>query len=144
MRSFSDQVDQILSTERLVSFLASAFGLIATILASIGLYGVLSLAVARRLKEIGIRIAPGAESASVIRLVLGEIALPILGGVVVGVPAAILLSRYIESQLYGLKATDPLTLPVAVALIVTIALVAAWIPARRATRVNPLDVLRYD
>jgi len=96
-----------LSTERMVSFLASAFGLIATILASISLYVVLSMAVARWLKEIGIRIALGAESASVIRLVLGEIAMPILGGMVVGV-------------------------------------LAAWIPACRATRVNPLDVLRYD
>ncbi len=144
MRSFSEQVDQILSTERMVSFLASAFGLIATILASIGLYGVLSLAVARRLKEIGIRIALGAEAGSVIRLVLGEIALLILGGILVGVPAAMLLSRYIESQLYGLKATDPLTLIFAVTLILAIALIAAWIPARRATQVNPLDVLRYE
>ncbi len=73
-----------------------------------------------------------------------EILLLIVGGIAVGIPAAILLSRYIESQLYGLKATDPLTLGAAVVMIVTIALVAAWIPARRATLVNPLDVLRYD
>jgi len=144
LRSFSEQMDQILSTERLVSFLASAFGLIATVLASIGLYGVLSLAVARRLKEIGIRVALGAESSSIIRLVLGEIALLIAGGVAVGVPAAILLSRYIESQLYGLKPTDPLTMTIAVGMIISIALLAAWLPARHATRVNPLDVLRYE
>jgi len=144
MRSFSDQMDQILSTERLVSFLASAFGLIATILASIGLYGVLSLAVARRLKEIGIRLALGAESTSILRLVLGEIAFLILGGIAVGIPSAILLSRYIESQLCGLKPTDPATILTAVSGIVLIALLAAWLPARRATRVNPLDVLRYD
>lgn len=79
-----------------------------------------------------------------ILLVMKEILLLIVGGIAVGIPAAILLSRYIESQLYGLKATDPLTLGAAVVMIVTIALVAAWIPARRATLVNPLDVLRYD
>jgi len=144
MRSFNYQVDTILSTERLLSFLASIFGVVATLLAAIGLYGVLSLAVSRRLREIGIRIALGAETNSVILLVMKEILLLIAGGMAVGIPAAIALSTYVQSQLYGMKATDPLTLTVAVALIVTIALVAAWLPARRATRVNPLDVLRYD
>ncbi len=144
MRSFSEQVDQILFTERLVSFLASVFGLIATILAAIGLYGVLSLAVARRLKEIGIRVALGAEPGTILRLVLGEIAALIVGGVVVGVPAAILLSDFIKSQLYGLEATDPMTLTLAVVMIVAVALAAAFVPARRATQVNPLDVLRYE
>ncbi|MCX6613172.1 MAG: FtsX-like permease family protein, partial [Acidobacteria bacterium] len=144
MRSFNDQVDTILSTERLLSFLASIFGVVATLLAAIGLYGVLSLAVSRRLREIGIRIALGAETNSVIFLVMQEILLLIGGGIGVGIPAALMLSKYVQSQLYGMQATDPLTLATAIVLIVAVALVAAWIPARRATRVNPIDVLRYD
>jgi ABC-type antimicrobial peptide transport system permease subunit len=144
MRSFEDQIDNILSTERLLSFLASIFGVIATLLAAIGLYGVLSLAVSRRLREIGIRIALGAESANVISLVIQEILFLIIGGIAVGVPAAILLSKYVESQLYGMQATDPLTFIIAVAALVAVALLAALLPIRRATKVNPIEVLRYE
>lgn len=144
MRSFSEQISQILSTERLLSFLASIFGLVATLLAAIGLYGVLSLAVNRRLREIGIRLALGAESFSVIKLVASEIAFLVIGGIALGLAAALLLSRYVESQLYGMSANDPLTLAIAVALLLGIATVATLLPARRATRVNPVEVLRYD
>jgi predicted permease len=144
MRSFADQVDNILSTERLLSFLAAIFGVIATVLAAIGLYGVLALSVARRQKEIGIRIALGAESRTVVGLVLSEIVFLILGGVLVGVPAAIGLSRYLESQLYGMKATDPSTFALAVCALVGVALLASWWPTRRATKVNPIEVLRYE
>jgi predicted permease len=144
MRSFEEQVDTILSTERLLSFLASVFGVVATVLAAIGLYGVLSLAVSRRLREIGIRIALGAETSTVILLVMKEILLLIAGGIAVGIPAAIVLSKYVQSQLYGMEAADPLTFAVAVGALVSVALLAALMPTLRATRVNPLDVLRYD
>ncbi len=144
MRSFEDQIDTILSTERLLSFLAGSFGVVATLLAAIGLYGVLSLAVSRRLREIGIRIALGAKTSSVFTLVMKEILLLIAGGIAVGVPAAILLSKYVQSQLYGMQATDPLTFAIAIGSLVTVALLAALLPTRRATRVNPVDVLRYE
>lgn len=144
MRSFEDQIELSLSTERLLSFLASIFGVIATILAAIGLYGVLALAVSRRTKEIGIRIALGAEPSNVIGLVMKEILLLIAGGILVGIPAAILLSRYVQSQLYGMQGTDPATFALAVGSLVSVALLASWLPTRRATRVNPIDVLRYE
>ncbi len=144
MRSFSEQISQILSTERLLGFLASVFGLIATLLAAIGLYGVLSLAVNRRLREIGIRIALGAESFTVVKLVAGEIVLLVIGGIAMGLPAALLLSSYVESQLYGMQARDPLTLGLSIATLLAIAGLATLLPARRATKVNPVDVLRYD
>ncbi len=144
LRSFEDQVNIILSTERMMSFLASIFGVIATILAAIGLYGVLALSVAKRQKEIGIRIALGAESRSVVGLVLSEIVALILGGILVGVPAAIGLSKYLESQLYGMKATDPVTFALAVSALIGVALLASYWPTRRATKVNPIDVLRYE
>lgn len=144
MRSFAEQINQIISNERMMSFLAAAFGIVATILASIGLYGVLALAVARRTKEIGIRLALGAKASSVIGLVLSEILLMIAGGIAVGVPCALLLARYVESQLFGLKAADPITIGAAVGLLVSVALLAAWLPARRATRINPIEVLHYE
>ncbi|MDX2269617.1 MAG: ABC transporter permease [Bryobacter sp.] len=144
MNTFSEQVDSILSTERLLSFLAAVFGAIATVLAAIGLYGVLAMSVSRRQKEIGIRIALGAESGNVVRLVLQEVAILIAGGVLVGLPAAVALSRYLEAQLYGLKGTDPLTLGSAVLAILAVALFASWWPTRRATRLNPVEVLRYE
>ncbi len=144
MRSFEDQVDTILSTERMLSFLATIFGVIATILAAIGLYGVLALSVAKRQKEIGIRIALGAAGRTVVGLVLGEIAFLILGGILVGVPAAIGLSKYLESQLYGMKATDPITFALAVSALIGVALLASYWPTRRATKVNPIEVLRYE
>ena len=93
MRSFEDQIDTILSTERLLSFLASIFGIVATL-----------LVVSRRLREIGIRIALGTKTSSVITLVMKEILLLIAGGIAVGIPAAILLSEYVQSQLYGMVA----------------------------------------
>ncbi len=144
MRSFNDQIDTLLSTERLLSFLATMFGIVATALAAIGLYGVLSLAVSRRLREIGIRIALGADNRTVITLVLREIVLLIAGGVIVGIPAAIGLSTFIERQLYGMKGTDPVTFILAVAALIFVALLAALMPTRRATRVNPIEVLRYE
>jgi predicted permease len=144
MRSFDEQMESILATERLLSFLAAIFGVIATILAAIGLYGVLALAVSRRTKEIGIRIALGAESRSVIGLVMREVVFLVIGGAVAGVPAAIALSEYVKSQLYGMEATDPSTFALAVAALVLVAILAAWLPTLRATRVNPIEVLRYD
>lgn len=144
MRSFEDQIDTILSTGRLLSFLAGIFGIVATLLAAIGLYGVLSLAVSWRLREIGIRIALGVETSSVIILVMKEIVLLIAGGIAVGIPAAILLSKYVQSQLYGMQATDPITFAIAVGSTVTVALLAALLPTRRASRVNPIEVLRYE
>ena len=144
LRSFEEQINQIISNERMMSFRAAAFGIVATILAAIGLYGVLALAVARRAKENGIRLALGAKRSSVIGMVLGEILLMIADGIAVGVPAALLLARYVESLLFGPKATDPLILAGAVAWLVSVELPAAWLPARRAARIHPIEVLHHE
>ena len=122
----------------------TAFGVIATLLAALGLYGVLALAVARRTKEIGIRLALGAEASNVIRLVIGEITLLILGGIIIGVPAAIGLGQFVATQLYGIKANDPLIAGTTVVTLALVAALAGLIPAHRASRIDPILALRYE
>jgi predicted permease len=137
-------VEQALFTERMLARLSAAFGILATLLATIGLYGVMSYTVSRRTREIGIRIALGAERSNVLWLVQREVALLALPGVALGVPAALALGRYVSSQLVGVSATDPLAIGGAAALLSFVSLVAGWLPARRASRVEPLRALRYE
>jgi ABC-type antimicrobial peptide transport system permease subunit len=124
--------------------LASFFGVLALLLASIGLYGTMSYSVARRTNEIGIRMALGASGTGVVRLVLRDAVIMIAAGMAVGVPAATAGGRYIRSQLFGLRPADPLTLALACLALATVALLAGYLPARRASRVHPMEALRYE
>jgi predicted permease len=133
-----------LRQEQLIAQLVSFFGLLALMLACIGLYGVMAHGVVRRTREIGIRMALGAERRNIIWMVLRETLLLVLLGIAVGVPAAIGAGRLISSQLFGLSAADPLTLMVATAVLTAVAVLAGLLPARKASRVNPLIALRYE
>ncbi|HMC66123.1 MAG TPA: FtsX-like permease family protein, partial [Gemmataceae bacterium] len=129
---------------KLVSTLSSFFAVLALVLACIGLYGIMSYAVARRTNEIGIRMALGAESHRILRMVLCEAVTLVMLGIVIGVPAALAASRLIGTMLYGLKATDPVTILAAVGVMAVVAVLAGYIPARRAASVDPMVALRYE
>ena len=144
VRTQTETVDRSLFNERLVAQLSSAFGALALILACVGLYGLLSYEVARRTREIGIRTALGAQRREIFRLVLGQ-GLTLAGiGAIVGVTAAIGFTRYLGSLLYGVRATDPLTFVTIVFILIAVALIACYLPSRRATRVDPMVALRYE
>jgi ABC-type antimicrobial peptide transport system permease subunit len=138
------QMEEAFIGERIIAQFCAAFGVLATLLAAVGLYGVMAWSVARRTREIGIRMALGAERAKLIRMVLREVAQFTLIGIAIGVPAALGLSRLVRSQLYGITPSDPLTYAGAVALIALVASLAGFLPARRASRVDPLIALRYE
>jgi ABC-type antimicrobial peptide transport system permease subunit len=141
MKTMAAQVDESLFIDRMVAALSVAFGALATLLAAIGLYGVISYAVARRTREIGIRMALGAERNGVLWLVLREAAVLTGIGIGGGLPAAVLLVRYVQAQLFGLSATDPRTLIASAAVLAGVALVAGYVPARRATAIDPMLAL---
>jgi predicted permease len=140
----TQQIDQGTFQERLFARLSSFFALLALVLACVGLYGMMSYAVARRTNEIGIRMALGAERVKILGMVLRE-SMTLAGiGLVIGVPAALAASRLIASMLYGLKPTDPLTIAAAAVVLAAVALLAGYLPARRASRVDPMVALRYE
>jgi len=138
------QVDESLARERLLATLSGFFGLLALALATIGLYGVMSYNIARRRNEIGIRMALGAAQARVLRMVLREVALLIGTGVAIGLLAAIFVTRFVESFLYGMKAHDPWTLAIAAAVLTLAAALAGFLPARSASRLDPMNALREE
>lgn len=142
--SMDEQLRQNLNQERLIAQLVSFFGALALILACIGLYGVMAHGVARRTNEIGIRMALGARGGNIAWMVLRETLLLVLAGLVIGVPAALLGARLVSTQLFGMSPTDPLTLIGAAVVLTTVALLAGYVPARRATKINPLVALRYE
>ena len=144
MESVDEQLDEAVAQERLIATLSGCFGSLAMLLACLGLYGVISCMVARRTNEIGIRLALGATPAGLLRMVLKESPWLVLAGIAIGVPPTLALTRLISTMLYGVKASDPLTMVGATLLMVAVAAMAALIPARKASRVDPLVALRYE
>ena len=144
LRTLDHQIDQSLLNDRLIATLSAAFGVLATLLAVIGLYGVMAYTVARRTREIGVRMALGAVQGDVVWLVMREVLVLVGSGIILGLVAAWGLGRLISSQLYGVTASDPVTIAGAAGLLLVVALLAGYLPARRATRVNPVLALRYE
>ena len=142
--TLNDQLHENLNQERLIAQLVSFFGALALILACIGLYGVMAQGVARRTSEIGIRMALGARGGNIAWMILRETLYLVLAGLILGVPAALLGAHLISTQLFGLSPTDPLTLVGAAVVLSVVAMLAGYLPARRASRVNPLNALRYE
>jgi len=136
--------DAGLGEERSSAALLSGFGVLAVALAGIGLYGVLAFAVAQRTHEIGIRMALGASRRNVLRLVTGQGMAPTQAGLALGLIGAFGLTRLIASSLYGVQPTDPVTFGGAAAFIAFVELVASYIPARRAAKIEPMDALRFE
>ncbi len=144
MKTLERQLDDTLTTERLIATLSAAFGILATLLAALGLYGVMAFVVARRTKEIGLRMALGAQRTEVVWMVMRE-ALELLGmGLAIGIPAALWLTRYLSSQLYSVRPSDFGTGLAALAILVAVAAGAGLLPARRASGIDPIQALRYE
>jgi ABC-type antimicrobial peptide transport system permease subunit len=137
-----EQVSGNFRIERLMARLTSVYGALALILASLGLYGVTSYSVSQRTREIGVRMALGADRSRIIRTVVGGPLLETLVGLLIGIPLALLVGRGITTQLYGVSSQDPLVIATAVSVLVVTALVAAAIPARRAASLDPAQTLR--
>jgi predicted permease len=144
VRTQQEQIDDTMSTERALAALAGGFGLLALALACVGIYGIMAYSVANRRNEIGIRMALGARPAQVRGMILRESTWLTVVGIVVGVGAALLLTRLVKSMLYGIQAYDPLTVAGGVLILLAVALAASWIPARRAARVQPMEALRHE
>jgi len=142
--TLSEAVDRSLGQEKLLAKLASFFGALALLLASVGLYGVMAYSVARRTNEIGIRMALGAQPSAVLGMVLRESVLVVGLGLMAGIPAALACGRYVSSQLFGLAPNDPATIASASAVLLAVALVASFLPARRAAMLDPLAALREE
>jgi len=144
MKTLEAQLDETLLTDHLIALLAAGFGLLATVLASIGLYGVMAFVVARRKKELGIRLALGADPGGVVWMVMREVLLLLAIGLAIGIPAAIGLGQFVAAQLYGIQARDPWIAGATVILLALVSAAAGLIPATRASRIDPILALRYE
>jgi predicted permease len=144
VRSFQDQINRQLASDWLIASLAEIFGALAALLAAIGIYGLLAYAVTQRTREIGVRMALGADTGKVAQMILNDVSRLVGIGVLLGLPLAYGLSRLVNSMLYGVKAFEFLTVGSALLVMVFVAMAAAYLPARRATRVDPLVALRYE
>jgi predicted permease len=144
MITLQRQMEDSLVTERLVATLSSGFGILATLLAAVGLYGVMAYTVARRTREIGIRMAIGAARRDVLWLVMREVLLLLAAGIAVAFPVAWAATQSVRSQLYGIQPADPASIATATLFIAAVALAAGYMPARRASNVDPMNALRYE
>jgi putative ABC transport system permease protein len=144
MKALSEHISRSLLRERMLATLAGFFGLLALVLACVGMYGVMAFQAERRTKEVGIRMALGARPGEVIRMLLREAGGLVVAGSAIGLCAAFLLAGTTEKLVFGLKPNDPATFAGAVAVLGAVAAVAAFLPGQRAARVNPADVLRID
>ena len=144
IKTMEQQIDESIFTDRLISALSLAFAALATLLAAVGLYGVMAYMVVRRTREIGIRVALGAMPAEVVRMVMQEVGILAAVGIVIALAASLAMGRVIGSQLFGVSGSDPLVMIAATLLLATVAALAGFIPAVRAARVDPLVALRYE
>jgi predicted permease len=144
MRTLDEQLNMRLANERMLSFLSGGFAVLATILAIVGLHGILAFIVTRRTREIGIRIALGARQDTVVRMIMRETLAVILFGLALGVAGAWLCGRYVETQLFGVKAVDATVFTISVGTLLAAALIASFAPAWRAARISPVRALRYE
>ena len=144
VQTMTERIGGLLASDRMVALLLSIFGGAALLLAAIGIYGVIGYSVAQRTREIGIRVALGAERRDILKLIVGQGMTLIVIGVGLGLALSFALSRVVQSQLFGISATDPLTFGAIVLLLIVVALLACFFPARRATKVDPLVALRYE
>jgi ABC-type antimicrobial peptide transport system permease subunit len=138
----TDQFEGNLVRERIIAIISGFFAVLALLLAGIGLYGVTSYGVSRRRVEIGIRMALGADAATVIRLVLGRVALLVGLGVAIGAVLSFYVSRFVAALVFGVEPRDPSTFVAAAVVLAAVGGLAAWLPARRASRIDPIEVLR--
>jgi ABC-type antimicrobial peptide transport system permease subunit len=144
VRTQQQQIDATTQQERVFASLTAGFGLLALALACVGIYGIMAYTVSQRTNEIGIRLALGAERTQVRTMILSEASRLTILGVLAGLAAAFALAQLVKSMLYGLTATDPTSFVAAAVLLLAIALLAAWIPALRASRVEPMEALRHE
>jgi predicted permease len=142
--SVAASIEESMFTARVTAFLAAAFGVLALVLAALGLYGIVAYNVERRRPELGVRMALGDTPSGIIRLVMGDVARMVAFGIAIGLPVALAGARLIESQLFGLTPRDPLALSAAIAVLVAVAAVSGLLPARRAAKVDPIVALRYE
>jgi predicted permease len=143
-QGFRTMVQDSMLRERLMATLSGFFGVLALVLATIGLYGILSYAVASRTNEIGIRMALGANTREVVKLILREALTLVVIGIVAGLPAVFVVARFAETLLFDLSPRDPISLAIAGAMMLAVAIIAAYLPARRALQIDPLVALRYE
>jgi ABC-type antimicrobial peptide transport system permease subunit len=144
IRTMDELIEDSLSSERIVALLSVSFGVLAVLLAAIGLYGVLAYSTAQRTREIGIRMALGAQRGTVLRFIFTDVFWLAGISVALTVPLSLLLSRAVRSQLYGVSAFDPTSLALGIALVVAVVLLAAWLPAKRAASIEPMKALRTE
>jgi ABC-type antimicrobial peptide transport system permease subunit len=144
METMDQQLADSLATDRMITELSGAFGVLAIILVCIGLYGIMAYAVSSRTNEIGSRMALGAQRHNVLWLILRESLLLVCVGVIIGVPVVFAVGKWISSLLFGVKAADPLAIALAAVLMFLVGIVACYVPARRAMRVDPIVALRYE
>ena len=142
--TMEERVARSVADRRFVMVVLTAFGGVALLLAAVGIYGVLSYSVARRTKEIGVRVALGAQSTTVLGMVVGDSMRPVLWGTALGIGGAIAVSRVLRGLVYGIGVTDPVAFGVATVTLIIVALIASWIPARRASKVDPIIALRAE